>query len=159
MRRNKVIYGNGRAMRIYWMIVACLTVIFGALTIFAVIHNIISVGILAIVALIISWMGIGMILSGKQVAFYADQMEIPKEYVTKDKLFSDTSVKYEDIKSVEYIGANEVEDDCTGTHGGKVSCIQFTDKEGKIYRMKTEYFSDKQVAFIIKETKLRAGIV
>ena len=102
MRRNKVIYGNGRAMRIYWTIVACLTVIFGALTIFAFIHNIISVGILAIVALIISWMGIGMILSGKQVAFYADHMEIPKEYVTKDKLFSDTSVKYEDIKSVEY---------------------------------------------------------
>lgn len=156
--KNKVIYGNGKIMRFYWLIVACLTVFFLGAAIISFISSVFWVGIFAIIFMLITWMCIGMILSNKQVVFYVDYMEIPKEYISRDKLFSKTKVSYETLKKVEFLLANETENDCTGTNGGKVACIKFVDKDGEIYRMKVEYFSDKQVDAIINEVKRRAEI-
>ena len=84
---------------------------------------------------------------------YNDYFEIPKEHVTKDKLFSKTMIKYAGLKSVSYLMPDQVDDDCTGSHGSKVPCIKFTDDKGEVYRMKVEYFSEKQALEIIDQVK------
>ena len=160
MKKNKcrVIYANGKIIQLYWLVVAILSFIFIASATAAFIYGFFAVGILAIFALFLVWGAIGIILSNKQVAFYNDHFEIPKEYVTKDKLFSKTMIKYAGLKSVSYLMPDQVDDDCTGLHGGKVPCIKFTDDRGEVYRMKVEYFSEKQALAIIDQVKRYASI-
>ena len=155
MKKNKcrVIYANGKIIQLYWLVVAILSFIFIASATAAFIYGSIASGILSIVGLFLVWSAMGIVLSNKQVVFYNDYFEIPKEHVTKDKLFSKTMIRYAGLTSISYLMPDQVDDDCIGSHGGKVPCIKMTDDQGEVYRMKVEYFSEKQVLAIIDQIK------
>lgn len=156
--KRKVIYANGKTIKFYWLVAVILTVIFMASSIAAFVCNIIVVGILSVVGLVLVWSAMGIVLSNKKVVFYNNYFVIPKEYVTKDRPFSKTVIKYAGLTSISYLMPDQADDDCTGLHGGKVPCIKFIDNNGEVYRMKVENFSEKQILSIIDEVKRHAGI-
>ena len=156
--KRKVIYANGKTIKFYWMVAVVLTFIFMASSIAAFVCNIIVVGILSVVGLVLVWSAMGIVLSNKKVVFYNDYFVIPKEYVIKDMPFSKTFIKYDGLASISYLMPDQVDDDCTGLHGGKVPCVKFIDNNGEVYRMKVENFSEKQILSIIDEVKRHAGI-
>lgn len=158
INKRKVIYANGKAIQLYWLVAVILTVIFMASSIAAFVCSIIVVGIISIVGLVLVWSAMGIVLSNKKVVFYNNYFVIPKEYVTRDVPFSKTVIKYDGLTSISYLMPCQVDDDCTGLHGGKVPCIKFIDNNGEVYRMKVENFSEKQALAIIDEVKCRAGI-
>lgn len=156
--KRKVIYANGKTIKFYWLVAVVLTFIFMVSSIAAFVYNIIVAGILSVVGLVLVWSAMGIVLSNKKVVFYNDYFVIPEEYVTKDMPFSKTDIKYAGLTSISYLMLDQVDDDCTGLHGGKVPCIKFIDNNGEVYRMKVENFSEKQALAIIDEVKCRARI-
>lgn len=114
---------------------------------------------MVIIGLLSIALGYLQFIYSKKVVFKEEQLEIPMEYVQEGIPFSKTIIIYKDLKSVEFIEAQDVENDCVGSNGRKVPCIKFVDKEGVIYRMKVEFFSKSQAFKIINETKQRAGII
>lgn len=160
MEQNKlVIHANGKKAK-YFSIGLLLFSIFAiSVVVASFIKNEIILGIAMLALLLFFWIFMPRFLRNKRVVFIDDYLEIPMEYVQEGVPFSKTIVPYKNLKSVEFIEVQDMENDCVGSNGRKVPCIKFVDKEGEIYRMKVEFFSENQAVRIIDETKRRAGIV
>ena len=97
-------------------------------------------------------------ISKMKVRFCEDHLEIPLEYISVGVPFSKTFIRYDGLKTVEYIDSVDADDDCISSGGRKVPYVKFVDMEGEVYRLKIEYFSKDQADIIIDETKRRARI-
>lgn len=118
----------------------------------------IAIGIIMSAVLVLWLILIPIFMRKMKVKFYQDHLEIPLEYVVQGVPFSKTFISYEGLKSVEYLDKDEVDDDCVGSNGQKVSCVKFVDMMGEVYRLKLEFFSKSQAYIIIDETMRRAGL-
>lgn len=160
MENNKLVIHAGGKKAKYFSIGLPLFSIFAigvAVTSFIKSH--IGLGIAMLALLIFFWIFMPHFLRNKRVVFMDDHLEIPMEYVQEGVPFSKTIIPYKNLESVELIEVQDVDNDCVGSNGRKVPCIKFVDKEGEIYRMKVEFFSENQAFRIINETKQRADMV
>jgi len=159
MEKNKlVVHAKGKKIKYYNIILSLFSLfVIGAAVIFFIESKIFP-GIIALVFLLFMGLVWQQFIRNKRVVFMDEHLEIPMEYVQQGVPFSKTIILYKDLKSVEFIEVQDVENDCVGSNGRKVPCIKFVDKEGEIYRIKVELFSERQAFRIIDETKQRADI-
>ena len=155
---NFTIYANGSKAKFFNIGVPLLCLLFGSLAVAAFVTNNIIFGIILAAVVIFLIICIPEFMKRKKVTFFDDHLEIPLEYVALGVPFSKTFIRYDGLKSVEYVDKDEAEDDCVGSNGNKVSYIKFIDKEGDVYRLKLEFFSDSQARIIIEETMRRSGM-
>lgn len=158
MKKDKlVVYAKGKISNN--IVLSLFSLFIVGISVLLFIEDKILQGCLLIMSLLSIALGYLQFIHSKKVVFKEEQLEIPIEYVQEGIPFSKTIIIYKDLKSVEFIEAQDVENDCVGSNGRKVPCIKFVDKEGGIYRMKVEFFSENQAFRIINETKQRAGII
>lgn len=160
MQNNKlVIHANGKKAKYFSIGLPIFSIFAISVAIASFIKNVIFLGIAMLALLLFFWIFMPRFLRNKRVVFMNEHLEIPMEYVQEGIPFSKTIIPYKNLKSVEFIEMQDVDNDCVGSNGRKVPCIKFVDKEGEIYRMKVEFFSESQAFRIIDETKHRAEIV
>lgn len=157
MRKTKTISGRNGKVKIMLMTTIPFSAIFITLSVFCFIYSYIVMGIVLLLVLFLSIAGV-IHMAGQKVVFYEEYLQIPKTYVMLNVPFSKTIIPYNEIASIEYIEPRNSGSDCVDHNGKKTGCIKFTDKLNNIYRMKTEYFSKKQIQLIIEEANFRANL-
>ena len=134
-------------------------VLFFSIGILSIMNGHIFAGIFILLVFCGSLAGVFFIVIHNKVVFEEEFLKIPLVYNFDRQPFSKDIIAYKGIVSVEYVSAQESDDDCKSRTGKRLPCIRFVSDSGYIYRLKLEYFSYKQALIIIEETRLRAGII